>query len=140
MCAVITTAQTDIRCGRRMAGLKELRETILSCTLKHSADLNQRTQCRETMKEEEEEEAMCLHTGHQRTQQTAVVPHRCTSWRGTRAAQALTMKTHTNAIDDSKISSQTQLANICSLNSTQHPSQHLPKVVDGEGEYRRVYI
>lgn len=65
MCAVIASAQTEILCGRRMAGLKALRETMLSCALKYSTvDLrgtSKHTKCTETMREEK---AMWLHMGH----------------------------------------------------------------------------
>lgn len=62
--ALIAPAQTEILCGRCMAGLKELRQTMLSFALKHSAvDLkgaSVRTKCRVTMREER---AMWLHAG-----------------------------------------------------------------------------
>lgn len=49
--------------------------------------------------------------------------------------------THINCIDDNKISSQTQITNICSLFWRQHPCQHLPQMVNidcldySEGEF-----
>lgn len=60
-----------------MTGLKELRETMLSCALKHSAvDLrgaSERTECRETMRER----GGCTPDARH-TQETTVRSHRCT--------------------------------------------------------------
>lgn len=129
------SAQTEILCGRRMAGLKELRETMLSCTLKPSAvDLrgtSKHTKCRQTMREGK---AMWPPLTHTTTycRVTQVHSQGNTHLTGIYSHRDLCTHSHINSIDDSNISSQTQITNICSLFSRQRPCQHLPQLVHSQ--------
>lgn len=131
MCAVIASAQTEILCGRRMAGLKEPRETMLSCALKNSAaDLrgtSEHTKCRGN--HERGEGHVAAHRTLTHAQQTTVESHRCTACWRTHTTRRHVLTLALTLVGDSKISSQTQIANICSLFWRQRPFQHLPQIV-----------